>query len=167
MNKFFTLLTLIMGMCCAEAQIELNANSYVPDENHAILIWHKDGSKTEVALNKEPRITFNEEELLIQSPMIELAIPKKELLKYTFGSTTETSNETIQVEENRICIDESYILIQENVKVSEVAVYDLLGHKLPVSVQQTGEEVQVSIFSLPSNIYVLKCGQKSIKFRKL
>lgn len=157
---YFLLLFFTISIC---ASASVNADSY-----KCLFLWHQNGTKTVVALYKEPRLLFDGETMRIQSPVLELSFPKKDILKYTFGKEeVGTSVESILKENDNVYIDGQKVIISGKISISAVALYDLSGRKIPVAVQKTGNGLQISLTSLPQNIYILKAGDKSIKFSKL
>ena len=75
MKNRFTLLLLAVLMIpvAADAQAQI------------LVLWHADGTTTDVDLNSEPKVTFTDNTLQIRSYILDMEYPAEEIVRFTLA----------------------------------------------------------------------------------
>lgn len=151
-------LLLLMLMSFSQAQ----AN----DSDVALYIELVDGTTFEYAIGEDPRVTFDESNVLINSILVEFAIPKDLVQRFYFWNTGGTNT---SITETPKSIDASFSFDGYTVGVTgagkDVQVYDLSGHMLcNVATSQGSASIDISMFN--AGIYIVRTNNQTIKILK-
>ena len=129
-----------------------------------LVLHHADGTQTDVQLLTQPRVTFENDKLLITSSVIYMEYPKEDILRFTFkSSTTGIRSAQGKTDYTR----EGGLLVFHGIKSGDkVAVYTLKGIRVPVRLNHRGNDATLSLASIPSGAYLLQVNGRTSKFTK-
>ena len=152
MKRRFQLLLLVMQMLPAV----LNA------QNQVLVLWHANGSTTDVELDTEPTVTFTEDKMQITSTVLDMEFDAEEIVRFTFkglGSGIDAPKDDVGylVKDNRI-------VFHQLEAASSVAVYRSDGIRMPVNLSVEDGNVVLLLSSLPQGTYIMSVNGKNVKF---
>lgn len=152
MKNRFTLLLLAVLMIpvAADAQAQI------------LVLWHADGTTTDVDLNSEPKVTFTDNTLQIRSYILDMEYPAEEIVRFTFkghgtGIATPKDNAGYQQQDGRIVFH--HVTASDN-----IAIYRPDGIRIPVCLTFDGSGAVLPLSSLPKGTYVLSVNGRTSKF---
>jgi hypothetical protein len=128
-------------------------------------VWKKDKSTVLFALAEKPVTTFSGNKLIIKTSTATVEYPLADILRYTYEGV-ETGIETIESENSVVVRQEPDKLQLTNLKSdTEVYLYNASGRLLDIQ-KSDGKTVTISIASRPQGMYIVKCGNETIKLMK-
>ena len=129
-------------------------------------VWKKDKSTMLFALAEKPVTTFSGNKLIIKSSTATVEYPLEEILRNTYEGV-ETGIETIESENSVVVRQEPDKLQLTNLKSdTEVYLYNASGRLLDILKSNGTDAVTISIASRPQGMYIVKCGNETIKLMK-
>ena len=130
-----------------------------------LVLHHANGTTTDIELLTQPQVKFQNDKVLITSAVLNMEYPKEDVLTFTFkgkGLSISTPKENVDFSK------ENGQLVFHGVKASEkIAVYNMKGIRIPVSIQHSGDTAILPLSSIPSGVYLLNVNGKTTKFTKL
>lgn len=130
-----------------------------------LVVWAKDQSKVAYALDDEPKITFTETELVIESKTFKVSYPLEDMDRFTYESQSsgikdlQTEKETFQIE------GES--LIFPSLKAnSSVALYSLNGTLILKKTIKEAGEYSFPLSNLMTGVYMVSVNGITYKVMK-
>lgn len=152
-SKLLTLSVILLalyGSCTAYAQ--------------KLVVWHFDGSTTEIELFTQPLVQFSGDKVLVTSPVINLEYGQNDIIRFTYRDI----DTKISMPEARTDIEQKDgQIVFHNVSSSDkVAVYKADGIRLPVQFIFQGGNAVLPLSSFPSGIYLLSVNGRTSKFTK-
>lgn len=131
------LLLTLVGLSCRAADAK-------------IIVWQKDGSKTEVLFNQMPEFMYQDGNVSVQNGATTLSWPLATLDKFTFedveASVPTVPTDVKDVEQPKLDI------------VKDCSVYDLSGKLIKAKIRSLSE--------LPAGTYIIKDGSVTTKVMK-
>ncbi len=130
-----------------------------------LVLWHPDGSTTDVELYTQPHVLFIQNKVVITSSVLDMEYDKSDIVRFTYkgkdtGISSNTKKTDFEQKDNKI--------ILHNVRaVDKVAIYKSNGIRLPVHIIHDANDVILSLSSIPSGIYLLSVNGRTSKFTKL
>lgn len=154
MRKFLFALSIMLGL-----GIPVFAQG-----NATLVLWHPDGTTTDVELFNQPRVQFLNDSVFITSTVLALKYDAKDILRFSYkGNGTGISlpqSETNYEQENGQ-------LVFNGVKLTDhVALYTTNGIRVPVRLSSVNGHVSLPLSSVPKGVYVLNVNGKTSKFTK-
>ena len=154
MKKYLLTLAMMLGM-------GIHA---LAQGNATLVLWHPNGTTTEVELYKQPRVRFLNDSVFITSTVLDLKYDAKDILRFSYkGNGTGISlpqSETNYQQENGQ-------LVFNGVKLTDhVALYTTNGIRVPVRLSSVNGHVSLPLSSVPKGVYVLNVNGKTSKFTK-
>ena len=147
---------LLLFLCC----IKTNAQS----ESSMLVLWHADGTTTEIALFKKPQILFATDKILITSQVLNLEYDAADVVRFTYKGVA-TSFESLNTEPCYEYRDEGIVF--NGIKdTDKVVIYNAAGIRIPVRLKKTNGGQFLQLSSLPVGVYILNVNGKSTKFTK-
>jgi hypothetical protein len=129
-------------------------------------VWKKDKSTVLFALAEKPVTTFSGNKLIIKTSTATVEYPLADILRYTYEGV-ETGIETIESENSVVVRQEPDKLQLTNLKSdTEVYLYNASGRLLDILKSNGTDAVTISIASRPQGMYIVKCGNETIKLMK-
>lgn len=154
MKKYLLTLAMILG---------LGIHSHAQG-NATLVLWHANGTTTDVELFTQPRVQFLNDSVFITSTVLDLKYEAKDILRFSYkGNGTGISlpqSETNYQQENGQ-------LVFNGVKLSDhVALYTTNGIRVPVRLSSVNGKVSLPLSSVPKGVYVLNVNGKTTKFTR-
>ena len=131
-------------------------------DNVSLVLWHADGTTTDVELYLKPRIEFIGDKVCISSDSLKMEYSKTDILRFTFkgegtGITAPQSEANYNQEGDR--------LVFHGINAADkVAVYTANGVRVPVRLTTTSDGFSLPLSSIPSGVYILSVNGKTSKF---
>lgn len=154
--KKLLLLLLLLPICLSTMAEEYKTH---------LVVWAKDQSKVAYALDDEPKITFTETELVIESQTFKVSYPLEDMDRFTYESQSsgikdlQTEKETFQIE------GES--LIFPSLKAnSSVALYSLNGTLILKKTIKEAGEYSFPLSNLMTGVYMVSVNGITYKVMK-
>jgi len=137
----------------------LNASA---QNNATLVLWHADGTTTDVALYLKPRVVFDGDLVRITSTVLDMEYPKSNILRFSYtGKGSSISNPQSEASFTR---DGDHLIFHGIRSTDKVAVYNSDGIRVPVQLSAASDGVTLSISSIPKGVYVLSVNGKTSKF---
>lgn len=133
-------------------------------ESTALVLWHADGTNTEIALFKRPNISFSGGKVFVTSDVLNLEYDAADVVRFTYkGATTSISSVITEADYEY----QGDCIVFQGIKGSDrVAIYNAAGVRVPVSLRTMGGGQVIQLSSLPAGVYILSVNAKSSKFTK-
>ena len=129
-----------------------------------LVLWHADGTTTDVELYTKPQVKFQNDKVYIKSTVLNMEYPKENILRFTYkggalGITNPSNNADYSQEDGQ--------LVFHGLKETDViAVYKTNGIRVPVSITRSGDTATLPLSAIPSGVYLLNVNGKTSKFTK-
>ena len=137
----------------------LNASA---QNNATLVLWHADGTTTDVALYLKPRVVFDGDLVRITSTILDMEYPKSNILRFSYtGKGSSISNPQSEASFTR---DGDRLIFHGIGSTDKVAVYNSDGIRVPVQLSAASDGITLSISSIPKGVYVLSVNGKTSKF---
>ena len=153
-HSVLTSIILLLALFCNGS---LNAQS--------LILWHSDGTTTEVDLLNKPLVKFVKDKVLVTSTIINLEYDKNDVIRFTYSGSMEDGINSPVAEAN-IEQKDGRIIIHDVKTVDKVAVYKANGIRVPVHFSFLGNDVVLSLSQIPSGIYLFSVDGRTSKFTK-
>ena len=129
-----------------------------------LVLHHADGTTTDVELYTQPRIEFQNDRVLITSPVLSMDYAKTDVLRFTYkGSGTAVNVPKAEADMSR----DGDRLVFHNVNTADqVAVYTANGIRVPVTITRRGTDVSLPLSQIPQGVYLLSVNGRTSKFTK-
>ena len=149
-NLLITLFVCTSTYLCADAQ--------------TLVLYHADGTTTDVHLLQKPKIQFNNDKVIITSSVLDMDYPKEDVLKFSYkGFASDIQIPSINMEYSR----EVGLLVFHGIEESDkIVVYNDKGIRLPINLIRQGNDICLPLTDIPSGVYVLSVNGKTSKFLK-
>ena len=129
-----------------------------------LVLWHSNGTTTDVELFTQPNVQFKNDKVLVTSSVINLEYDKQDVICFTYkgkntGITSPAHDSDYSQENGQI--------VFHNVKsTNKIALYKANGIRVPVRLALQDNSVILSLSSIPSGIYLLNINGRTSKFTK-
>lgn len=129
-----------------------------------LVLWHADGTTTDVQLYTQPQVKFQNDKVLITSTVLNMEYPKENILRFTYkGGSTNISSPTAKANYSQ----RGDQLVFRGIKSGDkVAVYTATGIRVPVTVTRSGDSATLPLSAIPSGVYLLNVNGRTSKFTK-
>lgn len=118
-------------------------------QTQTLVLWHADGSTTDVSLSTELKVTFTDSKLLIKSTVLDMEYDAEEIVRFTYKAT---DTDTGLLNFHRIS------------RTDRVAVYRPDGVRVPIRLIADGEDKVLPLSSLPRGMYIISVNGRTSKF---
>jgi len=144
-------LSLLWSVVHAEAQ-----------NNATLVLWHADGTITDVELYLRPRIEFTGEKVLITSTVLNMEYPKIDIVRFTYkGEGTDISAPRQDANYSQ---DGDRLVFHGINTADRVAVYNTNGIRIPVRLSAASDGLALPLSALPKGAYILIVNGRTSKF---
>ena len=130
-----------------------------------LVLHHADGTTTDVELYTQPRIEFQNDRVLITSPVLSMEYPKQDVLRFTYKGSVITAIEQPRAEAD-YTRDAGQLVFHGIKQVDKVAVYTANGIRVPVNITRRGSDVSLPLSQIPQGVYLLSVNGRTSKFTK-
>ena len=129
-----------------------------------LVLWHSDGSTTEVELFNQPLVQFSGDKVLITSPVLNMEYDKTDVIRFTYkdidtGISTLTKETDIEQKDGQI-------VFHDVSSADRVAIYKADGIRVPVRLSFSGSDATLPLSQLPSGVYLFSVNGRTSKFTK-
>ena len=127
-----------------------------------LVLYHADGTTTDVALYLKPRVVFDGDLVRITSTVLDMEYPKSNVLRFSYkGNGTGITAPKNEADYTR---DGDRLVFHGISSTDKVAVYTTNGIRVPVRLSATSDGVTLSLSSISQGVYVLSVNGKTSKF---
>ena len=156
MKKVLTIFTLMLLTFCSLPSIAQG--------NATLVLWHADGTTTDVALYLMPKVEFSGDKVLITSTVLDMEYPKENILRFSYkGSGTGISSPRNEADYSQ---EGDRLVFHGITSTDKVAIYTTNGIRVPAHLIAAGDGVTLSLSSIPQGVYVLSVNGKTSKFTR-
>lgn len=156
MRKLLTIFTLMLLTFCT---LPLMAQG-----NATLVLWHADGTTTDVALYLMPKVEFQNNMVHITSTVLDMEYPKENILRFSYkGSGTGISSPKAEADYSQ---EGDRLVFHGITSTDKVAIYTTNGIQVPAHLTSIGNGVALSLSSIPQGVYILSVNGKSSKFTR-
>lgn len=137
------------------------ANAELPSH---LVITCKDGSEITYLLLDEPKITFERENMVISSNIINMEHQLNTVEQITYENVFDSSMGTVCKDTTSYCIKDNILeVVNESVDFT-VHIYDINGRCVINKICHKSESASISLDNLEKGEYILTINFKSYKF---
>ena len=130
-----------------------------------LVLHHSDGTTTDVELFLMPRVSFENDKVLVTSPVLNLEYAKEDVLMFTYKGGSLTAIQTPGTDAG-YTIDNGQLVFHGIRQGDKVAVYNAAGIGLHVSLSRHGDDVSLPLSSIPPGVYVISVNGRTFKITK-
>lgn len=130
----------------------------------ALVVWHKDGSCTEMAFKDKPSVKFGGEKVVLESEGTSVEFDRSELLRITYGQ--EGAKVASPEKETLITVSHGELVLRHVATTTPISVYGITGQSVSVKVRRQTDNVWISLADLSKGVYVIKVGDRNFKYSK-
>ena len=130
--------------------------------NATLVLWHADGTTTDVELYLRPRIEFTGEKVLITSTVLNMEYPKTDILRFTYKG--EGTGISAPRQDSDYSQDGDRLVFHGINATDQVAVYTTNGIRIPVRLSATSDGLALPLSALPKGAYILSVNGRTSKF---
>lgn len=152
-HNILTSVLLLLALFCSG---EMNAQK--------LILWHSDGSTTEVELFNQPLVQFAGDKVLVTSPVLNMEYDKSDIVRFTYRDI-DTGISTLSKEAD-IEQKDGQIVFHDVKSADKVAVYKSDGVRMPVQLTFSGDNATLPLSQLPSGVYLFSVNGRTSKFTK-
>ncbi len=129
-----------------------------------LVLWHSDGSTTEVELFNQPLVLFVGDKVLVTSPVLNMEYDKNDIVRFTYKDIDTVISDLIK--ETGIEEKDGQIIFHDVKSADKVAVYKSDGVRMPVQLTFSGGNATLPLSQLPSGVYLFSVNGRTSKFTK-
>lgn len=134
-------------------------------EGNSIILTMKDGRVNAVALLDEPKLTFPEDSLQIETKEFNLKVSRQDFSSYSFGDFESTFKMDNIDENSSIYLDGDILVVKGKLVLSSFSITDVEGRVFPLSpIRKSENHIEVSLGKVPAGIYCMVLGEMVFKF---
>lgn len=134
-------------------------------ERNSIILTMKDGRVNAVALLDEPKLTFPQDSLQIETSDFNLIVSRQDFLFYSFGDFESTLLKEKSVDNSFVYLDGDILVVKGGLASSSFSITDVEGRVFPLSpMRESEEQIEISLKGVPSGIYCMVLGNMVFKF---
>ena len=130
--------------------------------NATLVLWHADGTTTDVELYLRPRIEFTGEKVLITSTVLNMEYAKSDILRFTYKG--EGTGISAPRQDSDYSQDGDRLVFHGINATDQVAVYTANGVRVPVRLTSSSDGFALPLSSIPSGVYILSVNGRTSKF---
>lgn len=130
--------------------------------NATLVLWHADGTTTDVELYLRPRIEFTGEKVLITSTVLNMEYAKSDILRFTYKG--EGTGISAPRQDSDYSQDGDRLVFHGINATDQVAVYTANGIRIPVRLSATSDGLALPLSALPKGAYILSVNGRTSKF---
>jgi hypothetical protein len=133
-------------------------------KSQTLVLWHANGTTTDVELYTQPQVKFENDKVLITSTVLDMEFPKQDVLRFTYkGGTLGISSPRGKADVSQ----ENGQLVFHGIKSSDkIAVYNTKGIRVPIKLQHSGSTATLPLSAIHSGVYLLNVNGRTSKFTK-
>lgn len=153
--KRLTILLLVFATICG-----------VKADDRLLKVWQTNGEVLSISLNDEPRTTYADGKLVINTKQSTITIPLKEVLRYTYTGIPTGINKPGGTIEASFSKDGETLTFMGLKPQTKIVLYNTSGQMLRHLVADGRNKIQISVSDLVPGIYVVKANGVTYKITK-
>jgi len=130
----------------------------------ALVVWHKDGTSTEVAFKTKPTVRFSDKKMIVESEGSTMEFDCSELLRITYGDMDSGITDPHEVPQ--ITVSQGELVLRHIDPAASVTIHTVSGQPVTARLRRMADTAWISLSHLPKGVYVIKAGNKIIKYSK-
>ena len=130
----------------------------------SIVIYAKDGTRSVYSLNEHPKVFFDSDHVLLKTDDTQIMYPISQMLKIVFEDPTSLND--LSKSQIGYTLRDNQIIIEGLSVGNKVMIYNTAGLLCASFIAGSDGCLDISLDSLPTNIYIVKAGDTTIKFQK-
>lgn len=133
-------------------------------KSQTLVLWHANGTTTDVELFTQPQVKFQVDKVFITSTVLDMEYSKQDVLRFTYkGRTLGISKPKGKADVSQ----ENGQLVFHGIKPSDkIAVYNTKGIRIPIQLQHSCSTATLSLSAIPPGVYLLNVNGRTSKFTK-
>lgn len=132
--------------------------------NATLVLWHADGTTTDVALYLMPKVVFSGHKVFITSSVLDMEYNKSDILRFSYkGSGTGIATPKIEADYMK---EGDRLIFHGITSTDKVAIYTTNGIRVPAHLTAAGDGMTLSLSSIPQGVYVLSVNGRTSKFTR-
>lgn len=132
-----------------------------------LVLWHANGTRTEISLYKKPRVTFSPNKVMIKGSGVNFEYPSKDIIKFTYKKEDVVNEIDAPMNQANFTRDEERIVFNGIKSSDEVVLYKLNGSHVPVHLTHTiNGDITFSLSDIPFGVYILNVNGSTYKIVK-
>ena len=136
-------------------------------EPRTLVLWHVDGTTTDVALSNMPKVEFTKDKVRITSFILDMEYPRTDIIRFTYKGGEDIQVGIDQASQAPDFIREGDRLIFHGVRSADkVTIYTIDGKRVPARLTESAEGVTLSLSSITRGVYILNVNGKTSKFTR-
>lgn len=149
MNKLLIILMLTGSRLTASAQTQV------------LVLHHKDNTTTDVELYTKPKITFEGDNMLINSSVLNMELKVGDVVRFSYK---EKSTNIEHPKTDATYTQQNGLIIFNGIQdAGKIAVYKSDGTRIPVRFSNYSGQLGFPLSSLPTGVYILSINGKTAK----
>lgn len=154
-RKHTTRILLVLSLCLISAKA-------VAQGKATLVLWHADGTTTDVALYLKPRVVFDGDIVRITSTVLDMEYPKSYILRFSYtGQNTAIRTPKKDADYTH---EGDRLVFHGISSADKIAVYTANGIRVPAHLSAASNGVTLALSSIPQGVYVLSVNGKTSKF---
>lgn len=144
----------------------LNVNAKATEIFNNLVIWSKDGTKVSYALYERPKISFVNEDLVVNSNGIEVYYSLSKMLRFTYEKIPVSAISNIVEEESSFKIVKESMSFSSLKPNSKINIYKSNGILMFSKTIVKGGDYTFSLNNLPNDVYLINVNGLTYKIVK-
>lgn len=121
-----------------------------------LVVWAKDGSKVAFALSEEPKVTFNENSLMINSNTVSVSYNLQDMAKFTYEDSEGQGIKNLENDKSSSFKFDGEMLLFPSLKAgSSVFIHSLNGSLVFSRIIETAGEYSFPLSQLGAGVYMV------------
>ncbi len=152
MRKLLTFF-LLLNVGCLRLSAQTNAT---------LVLWHADGTTTDVELYLRPRIEFSGDKIFIMSTVLNMEFSKDDIVRFSYkGEGTGIDSPRQDADYSQ---EGDRLVFHGISSTDQVSVYNTNGVRVPVRLSATSNGFALPLSALSKGIYLLNVNGKTSKY---
>ena len=129
-----------------------------------LVLWHADGTTTDIELFTKPCVQFTKDKTLVLSPVLNMEYPVEDVIRFTYkgvGLGIDIPHNETDLEQK-----DGKIILHGVKSTDKIAIYKSNGIRLPVHIEYESSNAVLSLASIPSGVYLLNFNGRTSKITK-
>lgn len=136
----------------------------VKAQAQTLVLWHSDGTTTDVELFTQPNVLFKNNKVFVTSSVASLEYDEKDVVRFTYkGKSTGITSPSM---DSNYSQENGQVVFHEIKSTDKIALYKTNGIRVPVCLVIHGNSATLPLSSIPSGIYLLCVNGRTSKFTK-
>lgn len=129
-----------------------------------LVLWHADGTTTDVQLLAQPQVKFLGDKVTVTSTVLDMEFDKQDVLRFTYKGKTSAIG-SAKADAN-VTQHDGQLVFHGVSAADRIAVYTTSGIRIPVRIRLSGSVATLPLSSIPRGAYLLSVNGKTSKFTK-